>query len=75
MASKDHTAKLTAANEIAVSGDARKSLQSDLNTYGVKSTKENEEYNSHENSGADDNCFVAGTFAAEPTAIHVEQVD
>ena len=71
MAAKEHTENL--AKKSDVNNEFRKSLQSE-NTYGMSSNKE--EYNTHENSGAEDNnCFKQGTFAGDQPAVQVEQVD
>lgn len=53
----------------------RKSLQSDLNTYGVKSNKSNDGQGSNNSSTRDANVFVGGTFNGDPQPISVEQVD
>ena len=76
MASKEHTNNLVKAGDPNV--ELRKSLQSDLNTYGThsNSNKERDEPISGSNSvKGDEHCFKAGTFAAEPAIISVEQID
>ena len=70
MAAKEHTELL--AKKQDVNTEFRKSLQSE-NTYGMSSHKE--EYNTHENSGAEENCFKQGTFAGDQPAVQVEPVD
>ena len=63
MAAKEHTEKLTqnggcGALKIEISDDVRRSVQSDTNTYGVKSSQAG----SNTSQAQQDNCFVAGTF-------------
>ena len=70
MAAKEHTNNLANAN----AAEYRKSLQSDKDTYGQSSNKEGGAISST-NSVKEENVFKAGTFAAEPALINVEQVD
>ena len=67
MAAKEHTEKLTSNNDCSstANSDVRRSLQSDVNTYGVNANQDGKSRESQEvvEQQEDVNVFMAGTFA------------